>query len=230
MTVGPSTQPTAKRRPWTGVLWAIAAILVLAGAGLGLWRAAHRPAPAVLGSTATMPGDIADLQQALANARKSDEISRAANAELQKTLAQRDEEIAALKADAAFYQKFVGANADRRPLAVQAMQFHPQGGAVWRFQAMIAQNVNRDGDNSGKFTLGLEGMQDGKLRRLAWSDLRQEAGSDGIPYDFKLFQRVSGDIALPPGFAPSRVLTRLQPAGGAAVDNSFAWKDVVDAD
>ena len=57
-----------------------------------------------------------------------------------------------------------------------------------------------------------------------------EAGSDGIPYDFKLFQRVSGDIALPPGFAPSRVLTRLQPAGGAAVDNSFAWKDVVDPD
>jgi hypothetical protein len=108
------------------------------------------------------------------------------------------------------------------------VQVHQQGGAVWRFQAMVAQNVNRDGDNSGKFTLSLEGMQDGKLRKLAWSDLRQDAGSDGIPYDFKLFQRVSGDIAVPPGFTPSRVLTHLQPAGGAAVDNSFAWKDVVD--
>lgn len=230
MTAGPSTQTTAKYRPWTSVAWAIVAVLLLAGATLGLWRAAHRPPAGALSPGAAMPTDVADLQQALANARKSDEISRAANAELQKTLAQRDEEIASLKADAAFYQKFVGATADRRPLAVQAVRVHQQNGAVWRFQAMIAQNVNRDGDNSGKFTLGLEGMQDGKLVKLAWSDLRQAAGSDGIPYDFKLFQRVAGDVALPPGFAPSRVLTRLQPAGGAAVDNSFAWKDVVDTD
>jgi len=230
MTVGSSTQSTPKRRTLANVAWALVAILVLAGAGLGLWRAAHRPSPSLLGASAAMPGDVAGLQQALANARKSDEISRAANAELQKTLAQRDEEIASLKADVAFYQKFVGATADRRPLAVQAVRVHPQGGAVWRFEAMIAQNVNRDGDNSGRFTLGLEGMQDGKLRRLGWSDLRQEAGSDGVPYDFKLFQRVSGEIALPPGFAPTRVLTRLQPAGAAAVDDSFAWKDVVDVD
>ena len=229
MTVGPSTQPTARRRTLTSIAWGVTALLVMAGAALGLWRAAHR-APGALNPAASMPSNVADLQQALANARKSDEISRAANAELQKTLAQRDEEIASLKADAAFYQKFVGASADHKPLAVQAVQVHRQGGAVWRFQAMIGQNVNRDGDNSGKFTLGLEGMQDGKLRKLAWSDLRQDAGSDGIPYDFKLFQRVSGDIALPPGFAPTRVLTHLQPAGGAAVENSFAWKDVVDAD
>ncbi|WP_129588344.1 DUF6776 family protein [Solilutibacter silvestris] len=209
--------------------WAIAAVLVLAGAGLGLWRAAHRPLPGALNPGAAMPGNVSDLQQALANARKSDEISRAANAELQKTLAQRDEENASLKADIAFYQRFVGANADHRPLAVQAVRMHQQA-AVWRFEAMIAQNTNRDADNSGKFTLGLEGMQDGKLRKLAWSDLRQDAGSDGVPYDFKLFQRVSGDIALPPGFAPTRVLTHLQPVGGAAVDNSFAWKDVFEAD
>ena len=231
MTVDPSTQSTGKRRlSLAGVAWTATALLVMAGAALGLWRAAHRAPPGTLNPAMTMPGNVADLQQALANARKSDEISRAANAELQKTLAQRDEEIASLKADAAFYQKFVGATADRRPLAVQAMQVHPQGGAVWRFQAMIGQNVNRDGDNSGKFTLGMEGMQDGKLRKLAWSDLRQDAGSDGIPSDFKMFQRVSGDIALPPGFAPTRVLTHLQPAGGAAVESSFAWKDVVDVD
>ncbi|MBW8822906.1 MAG: hypothetical protein JF567_01500 [Xanthomonadales bacterium] len=209
--------------------WTVTALLVMAGAALGLWRAAHRTPPGALNPSLPMPGNVADLQQALANARKSDEISRAANAELQKTLAQRDEEIASLKADAAFYQKFVGASADKRPLAVQAVRMHQQA-AVWRFEAMIAQNTNRDADNSGRLTLGLEGMQDGKLRKLAWSDLRQNAGSDGIPYDFKLFQRVSGDIALPPGFAPTRVLTHLQPVIGAAVDNSFAWKDVVDAD
>ena len=230
MTAESPTQPTDKRRAWVGVAWVIAAVLVMAGATLGLWRAAHRAPPGALNPEVSMPGNVADLQQALANARKSDEISRAANTELQKTLAQRDEEIASLKADAAFYQKFVGANADRRPLAVQAIRVHQQNGSVWRFQAMVAQNVNRDGENVGKFTLAVEGMQDGKLRKLAWSDLRQDAGSDGVPYDFKLVQRVAGDIALPAGFAPTRVLTHLQPAGGTAVDGSFAWKDVVDAD
>src|SRR3546814_19579440 len=46
------------------------------------------------------------------------QISRDANRDLQGTLAERDEEIAGLRADVAFYERFVGATGQRRGLTV----------------------------------------------------------------------------------------------------------------
>ncbi|MCA1714848.1 MAG: hypothetical protein LC715_06995 [Gammaproteobacteria bacterium] len=46
-----------------------------------------------------------------------------------------------------------------------------------------------------------------------------------MAYSFKYFQQVEGDLVLPPGMKPLRVTVRLLPAGGAAVEESFAWVD-----
>ena len=61
---------------------------------------------------------IDELEQRSATLARSDQISRDANGDLQGTLAERDEEIAGLRADVAFYERFVGATAPRRGLAV----------------------------------------------------------------------------------------------------------------
>ena len=57
---------------------------------------------------------INELQQRVATLRTSDQISRDANRELQNTLAERDEEIASLRADVDFYERFVCAIAQPR--------------------------------------------------------------------------------------------------------------------
>lgn len=36
---------------------------------------------------------------------------------------------------------------------------------------------------------------------------------------------VEGDLLLPPGLQPLRVVVRLQPQGGAAVEQSFTWAE-----
>ena len=89
-----------------GIAYALIAIFLLALAfgGWGLWQVL---APA--------PGDarvqlrnqaqrIAQLEQRVATLARSDQISRDANRDLQSTLAERDEEIAGLRADVAFYE------------------------------------------------------------------------------------------------------------------------------
>ncbi len=65
--------------------------------------------------------EIDGLQQRVATLSRSDQISREANRDLQSTLAERDEEIAALRADVAFYERLVGSTAQRRGLAVHAL-------------------------------------------------------------------------------------------------------------
>ena len=67
-------------------------------------------------------------------------------------------------------------------------------------------------------------VTDGRsMRRLDWSVLRQQAGAAEVAYSFRYFQQVEGDIVLPRGVKPVRVIARLLPASGAAVEQSFTW-------
>ncbi|WP_244240821.1 DUF6776 family protein [Luteimonas yindakuii] len=168
---------------------------------------------------------VARLEQEVTTLARSDQISREANLKLQGTLAERDEEIAALRADVAFYERFVGATAQRRGLTVHELRLAPGTGSVWHYTATLTQNLNRDASSEGELRLTVEGTRDGRLQQLDWDDLRQGEDAPPLPYSFRFFQQVQGDIVLPPGFTPTRVTVRLQPRGGRVVEQSFPWTE-----
>ena len=212
-----------------GLIAAVVVLLLALGFGLwGAWQAiagrnADQPTPAQLQA---QQKKIDTLEQRNATLSRSDQISRDANSDLQSALAERDEEIAGLRADVAFYERFVGATAQRRGLAVHELQLQPQTDQAWHFTATLTQNLNRGAVNAGQLKVSVEGTRDGKLQKLGWDDLRQ-ANAPGVPYSFKYFQQVEGDLVLPPGFKPVRVIVRLVPQRGAVVEQSFAWNDAV---
>lgn len=211
-----------------GLAYALVAVFLaaLAFGAWGLW-ATFGPRPNDARATIRVQQErIADLEQAVATLSRSDQISRDANRELQGTLAERDEEIAGLRADVAFYERFVGSTAQRHGLSVHQLQLQPQAAsAAWHFTATLTQNLNRGAVNRGRLTLSVEGTRDGKLEELDWGDLRQGSSAPGVDYSFKYFQQVEGDILLPPGLQPIRVTVHLEPARGAAVEQSFSWEE-----
>ena len=173
---------------------------------------------------------IEELQQRVATLSRSDQISRDANRELQGTLAERDEEIAGRRADVAYYERLVGATAQRRGLSVHALAMQAQSvqernGSAWHFKSTLTQNLNRGAVSAGRLTLEIEGSNNGKLQTLDWDALRQQQGAEGIEYSFKYFQQIEGDVFLPEGFSPVRVSVHLQPRSGAAVEHSFTWAE-----
>ncbi len=169
---------------------------------------------------------IADLEQQVATLTRSDQITRQANTDLQGTLAERDEEISGLRADVAFYERFVGSTAQRRGLNVHKLQLQAQGGPAWKFTATLTQNLNRGAVNAGRVQVDVEGNRAGKPERLGWSQLRP-AGDAGVAYSFKYFQEVEGSIALPDGFTPTRMIVHVIPQGGGPVDQAFGWADAL---
>ena len=214
--------PRFRRGP---VIAGIAVAIALVLGGWGLWRglaggAGDDTTPAHLRAQQRR---IESLEQQVATLSRSDQISRDANRDLQATLSERDEEIAGLRADVAFYERFVGATAQRRGLSVHELTLQPQDEQAWHFTATLTQNLNRGAVNAGRLLVSVEGTEAGKLRRLAWSDLRQQPNAPGVPYSFKYFQQVEGDLLLPPGFKPVRVIARVVPQGGVAVEQSFPW-------
>lgn len=171
--------------------------------------------------------ELETLRQQVATLRRSDQISREANRDLQTALAERDEEIAGLRADVAFYERLVGATSQRRGLAVHALRMQPQNGQAWHFTTTLTQNLNRGTVSHGRLLLAIEGTQGGRLRKLGWADLRQQPAAPGVEYSFRYFQQVEGDVVLPGGFEPVRVTVRLVPRSGAAIEESFSWSEAI---
>jgi hypothetical protein len=211
-----------------GLAYALVAAFLLA-LGFGAWGLWATFGPRPTDARATIKAQakrIAELEQAVATLSRSDQISRDANRDLQGTLAERDEEIAGLRADVAFYERFVGSTAKRHGLTVHQLQLQPQAAAgAWHFTATLTQNLNRGAVNRGRLTLSVEGSQGGKLQELDWSELRQGSTAPGVDYSFKYFQQVEGDILLPAGLQPIRVTVHLAPARGASVEQSFSWEE-----
>ncbi len=210
-----------------GLAYTLVAVFLaaLVFGGWGLWTTfAPRPGDP-RAQLEAQQARVGDLEQQVATLSRSDQVSREANRDLQGTLAERDEEIAGLRADVAFYERFVGSTAQRRGLAVHQLQLQAQQGPAWHFTATLTQNLNRGAVNSGRLTLSLEGTRDGKLQKLDWGQLRQQPDAPGLDYSFKYFQQIEGDILLPAGLQPIRVIARLVPARGAPVEQSFTWAE-----
>ena len=207
----------------------VALVVFLLALGFGLWGAwtTFFAGDADTHGASALRARNDRLTQEVSTLRRSDQISREANRDLERTLAERDEEIAGLRADIAFYERFVGATGQRRGLSVHDLDMRLQSGEVWHFTATLTQNLNRGAVNTGRLTLGIEGTRNDRLEKLAWSGLRKLNNAPGLEYSFKYFQQVEGEVMLPPGFKPLRVTVRLVPSGGSAVEQSFPWPDTV---
>lgn len=229
----PTLSDAARRRV---VVTAVVLAALLFGAW-GCWRVfAPQPADAraqIAERDARLEAQqdvIEELQQRVATLGRSDQISRDANLELQRTLAERDEEVAALRADVDFYERFVGATAQRRGLSVHELHLERRAGEAWHFTATLTQNLNRGVINRGDLQLEIEGTRDGRLQTLDWQALRQDTEAPAVDYSFRYFQQVEGDFVLPGGFRPVSVTVRLGPSDGKDVVQEFDWQDATTSD
>jgi hypothetical protein len=220
----PPTPPHAARAGIGLIAAFVVFLLALLFGAWGVWQVARDSRAAACDT-----GAGNDAAQRIATLARSDQVSRDANNRLQATLADREEQIAQLRADVDFYERLVGATGQRHGLTVHALRMSRQPGGAWHFTAVLTQNLDRGGVSSGNVELAIEGSEQGRLRTLDWAALRQQPRAAGVPYSFRYFEEVQGDVFLPAGFTPSRVLVRLQPRGDATVEHAVSWAEATTA-
>ena len=222
----PDTPPPEHPHPRAHiVLLAVLAACLL----FGVWGAWTVSSGSGGGDDLRLRAEIDGLRQEIATLSRSDQVSREANGDLQLMLAERDEEISALRADVAFYERLVGSTSQRRGLTVHGLKLQSQGEGAWHFTATLTQTLNRAAVSSGSLSVEVEGSRNDSLERLSWDALRQSEDAPGVEYSFKYFQQVEGDLLLPDGFKPLRLIVRLVPPRGEAVEESFAWAEAAAA-
>ena len=211
-----------RRRALLGLAWLLGMIVVASAT----WALARPPADlaARAAHAEALRRDNAALKQQLAVLTRSRQITRIATDALRRSLADRDEEIAGLRTDLAFYTRLTGGSAQRGGLAVQGLKLGPIAGAhAYAVTITLTQNTRRGEPSQGHVSLSVEGVRGGRAAQLAWSDLAPPPARAGLPFAFKYFQQVQGMLVLPAGFVPSRAIVSAQPDGGAAVSRSFSW-------
>jgi hypothetical protein len=172
-------------------------------------------------------GQNATLEERLAIATRADQISREANLALQQTLAEREEELAGLRADLEFYERLVGGGT-RQGLRVHEFRLRPIAGTHgFGFALTLTQTVRRGADVSGRAEIAVEGVREGRIERLDWQALLQDPEADAMRFGFKYFQRIDGSFVLPEGFAPSRVLITGRGDGGETIERTIAWREAL---
>lgn len=166
------------------------------------------------------------LKQRVAVLERADQVDRIASSDLQQTLREREEEIAGLRTDIAFYSRLVGGGARREGLAVHSVHVSALKDArAWTVTVTLTQNLKRSQVSEGKVQVAVEGVSGGQLRSLPWSELAAGGEVGGMPFSFKYFQQVSGTVMLPEGFSPNRIKVLVDAGGGGRIEQGFAWDE-----
>lgn len=217
-----SSDPAQDRRR----RWSLAAIWLASLLLTALLTSALMRHSADAGSSAALrvAQERSSAQDArIAQLARSEQVAKAALADLQTSLRDRDEEIDGLRADLAFYGRLLGGK--REGLTVHALRLMPVAGSrAWNFVATLTQNFKRGEETSGRIALTVEGVVDGRLETLDWKTLAQDPNAGGIAYAFKYFAQVRGTMMLPDGFVPNRVVVRAE-GDGARAEQAFTWAD-----
>lgn len=172
---------------------------------------------------------IEAMRQSASTLQRSDQISRAANQSLQQTLTEREEEIAQLRADVAFYERLVGNSERRKGLNVHSVQITSQANGAWHYTITLTQNLNRGKVSKGELRLQLDGTQGGRLQTLEWPALVQDKDAAAQAFAFRYFQQLEGNLMLPADFAPSQIRVSLRSDGGH-YEQAFPWQPGVRPD
>lgn len=230
----PSFQVVPRQSGLPARRWIVAIVLVWLLSLLAAWMLAGRLAGPGQGdargelraaerTVAAQKRQLDELTQRTVTLGRSDQISRAANVELQSSLAERDEEIASLRADVAFYERLVGSTSQRKGLNVHSIEFTPTDAGTWNYRAVLTQNLNRGAISQGQLLFSVEGVRNGKLTTIGWDELHQKTGVPGQDYSFRYFQELDGNVMLPKDFTPQRVRVSLR-GGAGGVEQTFDWK------
>lgn len=218
-----------RRWPWAMLvtaIWLLSLWLVWSGArdhAAPALAAVSTRAESAEARLALQQGRLQLLDQREATLARSDQISRKANRDLQGSLFRRDEEIAALRADIAVYERLVGPTQQRKGLNVFSSEFAAATDSSWNYQIVLTQNLHRGAISEGRMRFVVEGVRNGKLASIDWEELHQKPGTQGQPFSFRYFQALDGSVMLPPDFTPRRVRVSLD-AQDVAVEQAFDWK------
>jgi hypothetical protein len=170
-----------------------------------------------------------ELRRQLAIAETSGEIDRATYDQIKSSLSDLEAQIQAQDEELVFYRGIVSPQDGVAGLRIQSLEVLPSDGERRHLlRLLLVQAIVHSRRVSGAVKLQLEGTQDGQMTSFDIAELAVPGESYDMAYEFRYFQGLEAELALPAGFEPQRVLVEIWPneARAERINQTFEWREV----
>lgn len=223
----------AARRKW----FVVPVLLVAAGAlylayELGRYRSGYsvldhrRERANLLARLTDEQAQNDELRRQLAIVQTSSEIDRATYAQVKIELGELQARIQEQEEELVFYRGIVSPQDRVAGLRIQNFEVSPSDNEGRYFvRLLLVQAIVHNRRVSGAVKLQLEGLQDGQTVSFDAAELVVPGQAYDMNYEFRYFQGLETELALPVGFEPQRMIVELWPneARAERITQTFDW-------
>ena len=148
-----------------------------------------------------------DLRRQIAILDRSSVMDQQANAEVQGTITSLRERVAQLEEDIVFYRQVVGEETEDTGLMIGQLNVDATTDPGRYRYKLVMRQKDADGDTFlvGHVNVNLVGLRGDEQVILALRDISEAEDELDIRLQFKYFQSIEGELALPEGFQPDRI-------------------------
>jgi chromosome segregation ATPase len=165
------------------------------------------------------------LRRELTMVKQEAEIDRGSIQSIRDQIKQFQDERLKMEEELAFLRGIVSTDAKKHALRVQNFKLEQgleAGQYIYKFS--VSQVINSNIIAKGVIELNIEGLQDGRTKRLSLAQVSQEK-LERIKMRFRYFQNVEGKLRLPDGFEPATIEIHVKPSGKKLqpIKASYNW-------
>ncbi len=174
--------------------------------------------------------DLRKLRKEKLDLEQTMRIENQAYSQVRKDLMELQEELLELKEELAFYRGIVSPEDADRGLQIQRFTVTKnQEDRSWQYKLVLTRVLKNRGTARGTAEIQVEGVtaESGSKKLLSLGEISVPRVKH-LRYGFKYFQNLEGEIKLPAGFAPSRVILVLKPGGKGnktQLKKTFDWPE-----
>jgi hypothetical protein len=162
-----------------------------------------------------MKHDLEGAKATLVERDRQLQIEKAAQGELARTVAQLQEENAALKEDLGFLRNIMSSGAIPEGIGVSNLKVERDGKPnEYRYRMLLTQGGQRKQDFKGKVQIVARVAKDGNLTTVTFPD---SPTADAGSFEFRFYQKVEGRFAIPDGASLKGVDVRVLALPGGQV-------------
>lgn len=185
---------------------------------------------------ALLSSKIDELQQGNTDLRNQNAIlvqaaiiDKEAYSEVEKGLVSVQDEILELQQTVAFYEGIVSPSERSKGLRIKDIVLKKNSdGTTFHYDLVLMLFHNKNRRISGASYLTFIGMQGDKKIELKHRNIVL-GPKKSMPFRFKFFQRMEGDVALPKGFVPLQLKVKVVPEGRrlAPIEMTYDWEKIL---
>jgi hypothetical protein len=167
-----------------------------------------------------------ELRRQLAIGETASDIDRVTYAQVESTLGDLQAKIQEQEEELVFYRGIVSPQDRVAGLRIQSLEALPgDGEGRYLVRLLLVQAIVHSRRVSGAVKLQLEGMQDGQMATFDAAELVVPGEPYEMGYEFRYFQGLETELALPVGFEPQRMSVEIWPneARAERINQTFEW-------